>query len=137
MCCPLLKRFNTRQQERHIAAQTAAVSSFLNRAFGKPPHTNGGTSGLSSLIYSQSILVAISSSLDGSIYSTAEDTGAHNPGQGDKRSPPNSPIILLHNPGPRTDRALAGRCLVPELLDQMAQSNSRRMFTSSTITTTG
>ena len=52
MCCPLLKRFNTRQQERHIAAQTAAVSSFLNRAFGKPPHTNGGTSGLSSLIYS-------------------------------------------------------------------------------------
>merc|ERR1719350_1016751 len=59
MCCPLLKRFDAARAERHTAAQTAAVSSFLNRTFGKPLHTT-----------------AMSSSLDGSIYSTVEDKGA-------------------------------------------------------------
>ena len=70
MCCPLLKRFDAARAERHTAAQTAAVSSFLNRTFGKPLHTTGG---YSSINYSMSVVV--SSSLDGSIYSTVEDKG--------------------------------------------------------------
>merc|ERR1719234_2809980 len=57
-CCPLIKMLRGRQDERRTAAQAAAVSSFLNRTFGKPLHATD---------------VRAASSLDGSIYSTAED----------------------------------------------------------------
>merc|ERR1719458_2342998 len=57
-CCPLIKMLRGRQDERRTAAQAAAVSSFLNRTFGKPLHATD---------------VRATSSLDGSIYSTAEN----------------------------------------------------------------
>jgi len=57
-CCPLVKMLRGRSQERRTAAQAAAVSSFLNRTFGKPLQDDAAR--------------ACASSLDGSIYSTAE-----------------------------------------------------------------
>ena len=108
-CCPLVKMLRGRSQERRTAAQVhennsksansflfskaAAVSSFLNRTFGKPLQDDAGNGEKSETskckvisspqnakienskfpnygVYSSAR--ACASSLDGSIYSTAE-----------------------------------------------------------------
>jgi len=79
-CCPLIKMLRGRQDERRTAAQAAAVSSFLNRTFGKPLHATD---------------VRATSSLDGSIYSTAENQ----PGSSDQEK--------------KRDMYLAGRGISP------------------------